>query len=207
MRKSLFLSLTLGGLLLGAFSFHSCQKKTRDTVISKQKEKTKTPPDQTKTCPEPKFANKQVDVACYQGYACDRFPSIPQRNQNRIRWQVKDCLNGPYTATSFYAVYKKTGMTGTYPTYTRIASFQCNKSDMWYANPVLTNSSDFVILVANSSMPALPTTIIEEYYSITGSYFYYDTSYGNIFAYTDFWRFSTGTTAGSISCINVEIGK
>ncbi|MNV10797.1 hypothetical protein D3C71_1013370 [compost metagenome] len=201
MRKSLFLSLTLGGLLFGVFSFHSCQKETKETFVSKQKEKK--PPVQTKECRQPLFYNPQVGVACIQGYGCDQMPRIPQRSQNRIQWKLKNCTNGLYVGIAIYAVYKKTGTSGGYPSYTKITGFQCDNSDMWYAHPLLTNNSDFVILVTKNPTPALPTTLIEEYNSINNSYAYYDTSYGNVVSASDFWRFSTGSTAGSVNCITI----
>lgn len=205
MRKSLFLSLTLGGLLFGAFGFHSCQKETKETVVSTQKKKE--PHVQTKSCVGVTFSNKQVDVACAQGYGCDQFISIPTYSQNRIQWRLDDCSYSPYTNTAYYAVYKRTGTSGSYPSYTKIASFQCNKSNMWYANPVLTNNSDFVILVTEVATTTFPTIIIEEYDTISNSYFYYDTFYANPLSFRDFWRFSTGSTAGSTRCVNIGKDK
>ncbi|MNK01911.1 hypothetical protein D3C87_197250 [compost metagenome] len=202
MRKTLFLSLTLGGLIFGAFGFHSCQKETRETATSKKKELDAS--NHSQKCLRPEhITSRQVDVHCVQGYACDAFPSIPPLNRNRIRWKTTGCTNAPYTGMSAYAIYKKT-TPGTIPIYTRIATFQCNKSDMWYANPALTNSSEFVLLVDHPDIASFPATMEEHSYP-GGFYDYY--SGGVAVNHNDSWKFSTGSTAGTVSCVVVGPGK
>ncbi len=193
MKRSLTLSVAVIALFLGVFAFNACQKETRGPLSSSKKEKGDPAPVNTKTCVHPIFCNKQVDAACTDGYAC-ALAVFPTTNRNRIRWHVgTQCgCSQSYSSTVYYTLYKWTSNTP--PQYTKVATFSCNNATMWYAKTLLTNSTVFNLLMDETSVTH-PTNIMEDSFG-----FLYDTG-GTPLSCNDNWKFTTGATAGTVSCI------
>jgi len=193
MKRSLTLSVAAIALLLGVFGFYACQKETKETISSKKEGKDKPAPENTKTCVHPVFCDKQVDAACTDGYAC-ALAVFPTTNRNRIRWHVgTQCgCSQSYSSTVYYTLYKWTSSTP--PQYTKVATFSCNNATMWYAKTLLTNSTVFNLLMDETSITR-PTNIVEDSFG-----YLYDTG-GTPLSCSDNWKFTTGATAGTISCI------
>jgi hypothetical protein len=198
MKRSLTLPIAAIGLFLGVLVFNSCQKETKETsnLFKEESGKKKKPPVSTKDCARPVFFNKSIDTHCSEGHSCS-MAIIPLKNKNRINWRVgTPCPGNPnYTGTTYYTLYKRNPLPAT--DYSKITTFSCTNATMWYANSLLTNSSTF-ILVSNNVSTALPTPIVEDIYG-----FLYD-NLGNPLIYSDSWKFATGTTAGTVNCINKE---
>jgi len=192
MKKNLLLPLALISLSMGALIFNACQKETKETLTNQQEVGKKKPLDTPKTCARPIFADKSVDTHCSQNSGCG-LGMIPTHNRNRIRWRVgTPCPGSPnWVGTTYYTLYKFTPSTSN---YTKITSFSCTNATMWFANPIISNSSTF-IFVSNSVSTSLPTNIVEDIFG-----YLYDTV-GNPLSCSDSWKFTTGNTAGTISCI------
>ncbi|TSJ41880.1 hypothetical protein [Fluviicola chungangensis] len=198
MKRSLTLPMALIGLFLGVFAFNACQKETKETFSSVKNGKEDPAQVDTKTCVHPVFCNKQVDAACSDGYSC-ALAIFPSTNRNRIRWHVgTQCsCSQSYSSTVYYTLYKWTSSTP--PQYTKVATFSCNNATMWYAKTLLTNSTVFNLLMNETSV-IHPTTITEDSFG-----FLYDTG-GTPLNYNDNWKFTTGSTAGTISCVVKDPG-
>lgn len=194
MKRYLLLPLAVISLSIGALIINACQKETRESVLTSKKGKEKPSVSDTKTCVHPVFCNKQIDAHCSQGHGC-LLSVIPAKNMNRIRWTVgTQCsCSQSYSGTSYYTLYKRTSSTA--PQYTRIATFNCTNSTMWYASSLLTNSSTFILLI-NETSAALPANIQED----ALGYLYF-TSGTPLTGYIDSWKFTTGNTAGTVTCI------
>lgn len=197
----MFLPLVATGLILSAFIFHACQKETIESHTETRGKKK--PQAGTKTCIHPIFYDKIVDTYCAEGYAC-AIPYVPTTNRNRINWRTgTQCnMSDNFTGTSYYTLYKYSGTVTGNPSlnlYNRITTFNCTKPNMWYANSLLTNSSTFILIVSDLST-ALPSSIHEQistgYLYDTGGYLL--PTYNN---YSDYWKFATGSTAGTTTCI------
>ncbi|WP_343605439.1 hypothetical protein [Fluviicola sp.] len=206
MKKAMYLPIAVAGLFLGAIVFNACQKETKETLISRTEEAGKKKPQaNTKTCVHPIFYDKLVDTHCSDGHPCT-ISMIPTKNRNRVNWRVgTQCSSSQnYTYTSYYTLYKYAGpaTTSGFSLYNRIATFNCTNPYMWYASSLLTNSSTFILIVSDLST-ALPTSIHEQistgYLYDTGGYFLSTYNY-----YSDSWKFVTGTSAGTVNCINKE---
>jgi hypothetical protein len=206
MKKSLFLPVALTSLFFAVFAFNACQKETKETLSSSGKGKDDPTQANTKTCVHPIFYNKVVDAYCSDGHSCSSA-FIPPTNRNRIKWRVGTQCNNTqnYTGTSYYTLYKYVspvpGNTS-YNLFTSVATFNCTNPNMWYAKTLLTNSSDFILIISDLST-ALPSSIHEQnstgYLYNTGGYFLFTSNY-----YSDYWRFTTGATAGTVSCVILD---
>jgi hypothetical protein len=202
MKKSLIFPVALSGLFLGVLTFNSCQKETKRAVSSPQEE-SESAHFTTKTCAHPIFQEQLVDASCDEGYSCG-LAMIPTKNRNRIRWRTAtQCnLSQNYVGTSYYTLYKYAGAVPgnpSYNLYNQATTFNCTNANMWYASALLTNSSTFILIVSDASY-ALPSSIHEQ--NTTG--YLYDTG-GSLLStynyYSDTWKFTTGSTAGTVSCI------
>lgn len=203
MKRALFLPAALLALFLGAMAFNACQKETKQTISSIKDGKGNPNQGNTKTCNHPVFYDQLVDASCDEGYSCG-IAMIPVKNKNRIRWRVGTQCNSTsnFVGTSYYTLYKYAGAVPgnpSYNLYNQISTFNCTYANMWYANSILTNSSTFILIVSDASY-ALPSSIHEQ--NSTG--YLYDTGglpLGNYNYYSDDWKFTTGSTAGTVSCI------
>lgn len=193
MKKWLLFPALAGTLFIGLLTFNACQKEQ----ISSPKEITakgsETVP--TKSCFHPVFYNKEVGSVCSDGFACS-MSSVPTSTRNRIKWRVGTQCNSTdnFVGTSYYTLYKKTGTSGSYETYSQITTFNCTVASMFYAKTILTNSSTFILIVSDSSSP-LPSAI-----NLGTDGILYNPGGGFLSAYyyySDFWKFSTGTGAGT----------
>lgn len=193
MKKSLFLPMAVISLFLEVIAFNACQKETAIPKEAAEKKKTQA---STKACTRPVFFNKSIDTHCSEGHSCSMV-IIPVKNKNRINWRVgTPCPGNPdYLGTTYYTLYKRSPAPAT--DYNKITTFNCTNATMWYANSLLTNSSTF-ILVSNNLSTSFPTTIVEDIYGVL-----YD-NLGNLLTYSDSWKFNTGTSAGTVNCINKE---
>lgn len=196
MKRSLFLPMAVISLLLAVIVFNACQKETKETLSSAKEGKGNPTHVDTKTCVHPVFCNKQVDASCIDGYSCV-LAMIPTTNRNRIRWHVgTQCgCSDNYSTTVYYTLYKWTSSTA--PQYTKVATFSCNNATMWYAKTLLTNSSVFNLLIDETSITR-PTSITEDAFG-----YLYDTG-GTPINCNDNWKFTTGATAGTVSCVIKE---
>lgn len=205
MKKSMYFSLAVASLFLGTLVFNACQKETKESLTSRSEEAGKKKPQaNTKTCVHPTFRDKVVDTYCREGHSCG-IGSFPSTDRNRIQWRVgTQCGESEIypSWTSYYTLYKRTTSTAPYQ-YSQVTTFNCTNSSMWYAKTVLSNSSTFVLIVSEEST-ALPATIQE---SASGGLL--NTAgipLETVNSYSDYWKFTTGSTAGTTSCVGSEPG-
>lgn len=193
MKKHLLLPLAVISLSVGALIFNACQKETRETLTNQQEAGKKEPHQPIpKHCARPLLSDRSIDTHCSERSGCG-LAYIPAYNRNRISWRVgTPCPGSPnWVGTTYYTIYKFNWITGQ---YNKLTSFSCTSANMWYANSVLSNSSTFII-ISNNASTSFPVNIVEDTFG-----YLYDTV-GNPLSYSDSWKFATGTTAGTVKCI------